>query len=424
MHKEMIVMKRFLLTLILVVTGSQVGAAPLELLQPYNFMLEHDGNIGRSKWQFTAMTEIGYNTQGYDVDGKQVDSLSIYESRQNLLGLFQGYEADSQFAQRVNALAGGPGGGVNNDENGWFTPIGNLSASQIALGGSYQLMRSLYVKVHIPFYKVSLHDVQWSYSGNNATFADAAIEEKLVANFRDDAKNLFDLDIDGWDYKHIGDVTCMLDFCRDFPQGRQWLRNVRAHLRFGLTLPTGVKDNPNKLMFIPSGNDGSVSIPFGGGLDINLMRYCQLGFRGQFQYFWGSQSSRRVKTFDRQTTLLMPEVVDSFKNFGFEQRFNLYAQAFNVFAGCSLKVAYEYMKQSESTLSVAKTGLDYELMNSSNNLDEKTAHHVLLSLIHDSGFTERHGRLHPQFTAFVKIPFYGSYINTATSFGFQLSFDW
>lgn len=416
-------MKKILITLLLS-AGTLSLATPLELLQPYNFMLEHEGNIGRGKFQLTAMTEIGHKAQGYDGDGNKAGALAIYEPRQNILGLFQGYDASSQFAQTVNALAGGAGGGVNNDQNGWYTPTGELSASQIALSGSYQFLKSFYFKVHVPFYKVSLKNVAWQYSGDNTTFADQAIQSRLISEFSKDAQDLFKLDLGDWDYKYIGDVTCMVDFCRDFPQRRSFLRNVRAHLRMGLTLPTGIKQDPYKFMFLPSGNDGSVSMPFGGGLDVNLMRYFQLGFRGQFQYFWGSQGLRRVKTSDRQTTLLTPEVVETFKNFGFDQRFNLYAQAFNVVAGCSFKVAYQYFKQSESTLSVAQTGLNYELMNSATNLDEKTSHHVVLSLTHDSGFTKYHGKLHPQFTAFVKIPFYGSYINSTSSFGLQLSCDW
>lgn len=418
-------MKKKLLIGALTIMGAQlVQTSPLGLLKPYDFMIEPERNIGSSKFQITAMTETGYNNHGYDVDGNKVNALQIYEKGQNILGLFQGFGAASQFNQTVDALAGGAGGGVNNDQNGLFRPSGNMIASQIALSGSYQFYRDFFIRVHVPVYKIKLDTVTWKYAGNNTTFADAAIEEKLVRNFQDDAKKLFNLDTQGWSETHIGDMACMLDFTRDFPQGRQILRNVRSHLRVGLTLPTGGKSDENQLMSVPLGNDGSVSLPFGGGLDLNLSRYWQFGFRGNFEYFWGHEKKRRVKTFARQTTLLFPQAVDTFKNFGFVQKFNLYGQLFNLVGGCSLKVAYEYTKKSQDSLSVRESGFNYELVNTALDLEEKTSHFVLLMLNHDSGFTQYHGKMHPQFTAFVKIPCNGSYTNLATTFGLQATLEW
>src|SRR3990167_510659 len=120
-----------------VMIDSFVQAAPLGFLEPYNFMIEAEPIFGKSRFQLTVLTELSYDDVSFDGQGNQVNALQIYEPQQNVLGLFQGLENASQFNQLVNSLAGGSGGGVNNSENGLFTPTGNFNGAQIAFLGSY-----------------------------------------------------------------------------------------------------------------------------------------------------------------------------------------------------------------------------------------------------------------------------------------------
>lgn len=416
--------KKFLMLMGFIIVGSWLHAGPLGFLEPYNFMIESEPVTPQSKLQWNFFTQTCFDTESFDVDGLPVNALQIYETQQNLLGLFQGVGGESQFNQLVNSLAGGPGGGVNNSQNGLFTPTGDFSGYQVAFLGSYKFHNNCYFKVSLPVYNLQLSNVVWTYTGNNTTFSGQQIETELVNSFMTDAQDLFNLSLSGWKSSGLGDLACLLDYIGDYPQGRTLLRNVRVHFRLGLTFPTGLVANENLIMSQPFGADGSVTMPFGGGLDINLGRYFQCGFRGQFSYIWGNEKLRRVPTFDTQTTLMFPVVLSTFKNYGMTQTFDLYAQMYNVFAGLSLKAAYEYYFKAQDSISVNLPGFNYTLINTNLGLDEVTRHNMILLLSFDSAFLSKFDKIHPQFSLYVNLPFNGSFTTLASTVGAQLSLDW
>ena len=416
--------KKFLIITGLIITGSLLNAGPLGFLEPYNFMIESEPIVAESKWQWNFSTQSGFDTQSFDQEGNIVNALQIYESQQNLLGLFQGLDATSQFNQLVNSLAGGSGGGVNNSQNGLFTPTGDFTGYQVAFLGVYRFHKNCYFKVSLPVYNMQLSNVAWTYTGNNKTFSGQQIETELVNSFVNDAQDLFNLSLGNWKASGLGDLACLLDYIGDYPQGRSLLRNVRVHARLGLTFPTGLLANENQVMSRAFGSDGSVTMPFGGGLDINLGRYFQCGLRGQFSYIWGNEKIRRVPTFSSQTTLLYPETIPTFKNYGVTQTFDLYGQLYNIVSGLSFKVAYEYYFKGQDTVSVLTPGLNYELLNTDLSLDEITRHSMICLLSFDSAFLRRFDKIHPQVGVYLNIPFNGSFTTLASTVGVQLSLDW
>ena len=416
--------RKFLMITGLIMTGSLLYAGPLGFLEPYNFMIESEPVTPKSKWQWNFQTQTSFDMQSFDAEGLSVNALQIYEPQQNLLGLFQGLGTQSQFNQLVNSLAGGAGGGVNNSQNGLFTPVGDFSGYQTAFLGSYKLHQNCYFKISLPVYNLQLSNVNWTYTGNNTTFSGQQIETELVNSFMTDAQNNFDLSLGGWKRSGLGDLACLFDYIADNPQGRTLLRNVRVHFRLGLTFPTGLLADENQLMSQPLGSDGSVTMPFGGGLDINLGRYFQCGFRGQFSYIWGNEKMRRVPTFTTQTTLLLPEVVSTFKNYGMTQTFDLYAQAYNPFAGLSFKVAYEYYFKAQDSISVLLPGFNYQLLQTDLSLDEITRHNMICLLTFDSAFLKKYDKIHPQVGVYLNLPFNGSLTTLASTVGVQLSLDW
>lgn len=415
---------KFLIIISFVMAGSLLQAAPLGFLEPYNFMIESEILLPKRSWQWNFQTQTCFNTQSYDENGLLVNPLQIYQKQQNFLGLFQGLDNESQFNQLINTFASGPGGGVNNSENGLFTPTGDFSGYQVAFLSTYRFHQNCYFKVSLPVYNLQLSNVEWTYTGNNETFSGQQIQDELINSFMIDAQNLFDLSLGGWKTSGIGDLALLLDYIGDYPQGRTVLRNVRVHARLGLTFPTGLLANDNWIMSQPLGADGSMTMPFGGGLDINLGRYFQCGFRGQFSYIWGNEKSRRIPTFTNQTNLLFPKVTSTFRNHGITQLFDLYGQIYNVIAGLSFKVAYEYYYKSQDFISASIPGLNYNLINSNLNLDEVTRHNMILLLSFDSGFLKKYDQIHPQIGVYANLPFNGSFATSASTIGVQLSLDW
>ncbi len=415
---------KILLTASFLVTSFLLPAGPLGFLEPYNFMIESEPLLPKQKWQWNFLTQSCFDTTSFNFDGNQVNALQIYEPAQDMLGLFQGIGLESQFNQLVNSIAAGSGGGVNNSQNGLFTPTGDFSGYQVAFLSSYKFHNNCYFKVALPVYNLKLSHVVWDYTGNNETFSGQQIQDELVSSFLQDAQNIFGLNLSGWQTSGLGDLALLLDYIGDYPQGRTVLRNVRVHARLGLTFPTGLVANENWLMSQPLGNDGSMTMPFGGGLDINLGRYFQCGFRGQFSYIWGNEKLRRVPTFPGQTTLLFPTVMSTFKNYGITQTFDLYAQMYNVYEGLSLKLAYEYYFKTQDNISINRPGYNYNLLQSDLTLEEMTRHNMIILLSFDSGFLEKHDKIHPQVGLFFNMPFNGSLATLASTVGVQLSLDW
>jgi hypothetical protein len=403
--------------------SSVICAEPLGFLEPYNFMVESEPMLRNNKLQWNFLAQASYDVQAFNEQGDQVNALQVYEDQQNIFALYQGLETESQFMQLVNGIAGGPGGGGYNTQDGLFTPTGKFEGQQVAFLASYQFHNHCFFKVALPVYKVKLYDVDWSYTGSNETFSGQAVESLLVQNFIQDTYDNFDLSLTGWKRAGLGDLACLLDYIADYPQGRSLLRNVRVHFRLGLTFPTGLLGDENKLMAIPFGSDGSVTLPFGGGLDINLARYLQCGFRGQFNYIWGNSKERRIRTFQEQTTLLYPTTISAFKNYGMIQRFDLYVQLYNFVSGISCKCAYEYFKKGQDTISINQVGLNAEVFNLDRSLEEVTLHNMITTISFDSAFLKKYDTIHPQVSLFWNVPFNGSFGIGASTIGAQLALD-
>jgi len=421
-------MKNKIVVIALFMTSSLTMAAPLGFLQPFNFMVEPEPvrptyhAKDSTKLQWGVMTQLSFDTISFNENGDQVNALQIYEPTQNIFGLYQGTGTSDKASQFINSLAGGSGGGVTNGQNGLFTPTGTFSGNQVAFFATYMFHANCYFKIALPVYKIALSDVTWTYLGNSDTFAGQSIQTELINNFMSTTYDTFGLWLNNWQESGLGDLEMYLDYINDYPQGRPVLRNVRVHLRAGLTFPTQEKQH-NYLMEMPFGNDGSMTLPFGGGLDINLGRYFQCGFRGQFSYFWGNQAMHRVKTFESQTTLFLPQYMSVYKNYSLTQMFDLYVQAYNVTKGLSLKLAYEYYKSGPNTVSVNQPGFNELVMNSDWALAESTSHTMILMLSFDSLFLEKHDKIRPQASIFFNIPFNGSLITLANTVGLQLSLD-
>ena len=380
--------------------------------------------VQQKKWQWNFLSQTCFGTKSFNEEGDIVNPLQIYEAQQNMLGLFQGAGAASQFNQLVNSFAAGPGGGVTNGQNGLFSPTGDFSGYQVAFLGAYKFHQNCYFKVALPVYNIQLSNVVWDYSGNDQTFSGQQLQDQLVSSFMNDAQDLYGLSLAGWKISGLGDLALLLDYIADYPQGRSVLRNVRVHARLGLTFPTGLVADENLLMPQALGADGSMTMPFGGGLDINLSRYVQCGFRAQFSYIWGNEKLRRIPTFPTQTTLLYPDLVPTYKNYGITQTFDLYGQLYNIFGGISFKFAYEYYFKALDTISINIPGLNYQLLQKNLTLDEITRHNLIYVLSFDSAFLEKFDLIHPQVELFVNIPFNGSFVTSASTVGVQLSLDW
>lgn len=405
-----------------------IQAAPLGLFEPYDINIRlrkpaphhfYVGALGEKSYSVKAYTSYGDN----DCDDEatiQVNPLQVYEKAQNLISMYQGDDySNSAFIQQLNSISGGPGGGVSNVENGMFEPTGKFCVGQAAFSTMYAAKHNFYVSGYLPIYFIKLHSVSWCYLGNNTLFSGAEIEQ-LAQAFQQDAKNIFGLNTCGWKRHGLGDLTFLAEWQRDFPQLRPVLKSVQPNLRIGLSIPTGRCASENDLMSVPFGADGSVSIPFGGSLDINLANHVDFGFSGQFWYFWNNEKDRRIKTFPTQTSLLFPVVTRTIKQHAFIQNFNLFAQAYSFCKRLSLKFCYQYWRKGEDYLCPVNPEFSSIIANTAPQLAERTEHDVFFTLNYSPKATD-FKRAFPQAQLFWKGSVKGYHAVLASTVGAQIS---
>ncbi len=404
-----------------------VQPAPFGLFEPYDInIMTCLKKPAQHHWYLGVLGEKSYSVKGYATDCTEeevflVNPLQIYEPIQNIISMYQGDEANnSELVQLLNGIAGGHGGGVSNFGDGLFIPTGKFCVGQAALSAIYGLKHSFYIGAYLPIYFVKLHSVHWKYAGDNTLFSGQEIQD-LSEAFQHDAKNLFDLNTGGWKRHGVGDFTLLAEWQREFPQNRPVLKNVQPNLRVGLSFPTSGCTNENVIMATPFGADGSMGIPFGGGLNIDLVNHLDFGFAGQFWYFWNNEKDRRIKTFPTQTSLLFPTVTPTIKQFAFIQNFDLYVQAYSFCKRLSLKFCYQYWRKGEDVLTPVSANFSPEIANSALQLAERTEHDVFLALTYCPKAND-FKRVYPQAQLFWKGAVKGTRANIASTAGAQVSF--
>jgi|GEM_PF-813916 len=405
---------------------------PLGLFVPYDINIKQR-KPSTGKFQTVVLGENSYTSNGYATDSKEeltfvVNPLQIYEPIQNVVSLYQGFDASgnitqtitSPFTQLLDSIAGGAGGGVSSLGNGLFQPSGKLSCAQLSLGATYGCGQGFYISAYLPFYFAKLSNVNWVYLGDNNLFAGQTIQTELVTNFQDDALKYFDLNIGGWNRKGLGDLAILAEWQRDFPQRRPTLRNVQINGRIGVTFPTAIDNCQNIIMPINFGADGAVGLPFGGGLTLVLGDVVDVGFSGQFWYYWSNEKLRRIKTFPTQTTLLEPILTNTCKQYSIIQNFNLFASVYSFCKRFTVKGLYQYWRKGQDTLIPYSSNFNFDIVNSSRSLDEVTRHQFCVF----GTYSPLQGDFHkciPQFEIFWKGSTNGMRTVVASTYGAQIS---
>lgn len=421
-----------LLIFTLISLASQQTYTALGMFVPYDINIKLKKPAAKNL-EFTILGEKSYKVTGYATNAREdetfvVDVLQIYEPAQNVVSMYQGFDdtgavvqtLTTPFTQLLDSIAGGPGGGVSNVQNGIYIPTGTLSCGQLSFGLTYGLGQGFYISTFLPVCFAKLCDVKWTYGGDSILFANAQIQTQLIDAFTQDSLTYFNLNVGNWTQRGIGDLTILAEWQRDFPQRKTVLKNVQANVRIGLSFPTGVPVNENVIMPVPFGADGAFGIPLGGGLGLTLGSIAECGFNGQFWFFLSNEKNRRIQTFPTQTSLLFPIVTKTYKEFAVLQNFNLYAQ---IYSGCkrfSAKGLYQHWRRQKEKIFAFDSKINFDVINNAVSIDEFTRHQFALFGI----YSPRKGdfeRIIPQFEIFWKSSFGGTRAAIASTYGAQFS---
>ncbi|NJL73299.1 MAG: hypothetical protein HC888_18070, partial [Candidatus Competibacteraceae bacterium] len=203
----------------------------------------------------------GFQARGEDSNEK-VNPLQLYQNKQDALASLKGDDITSirgQLAQRFN---------INDDDGTWalFTPCADIDVDNLLFGATWHLPHHVSLGLYLPFISARMHNVRWLSTPDDRFFEQELVTEDFIQQLEAaTGDNLHD-----WHESGIGDLALLALWDRTFPQGRQWLRSVYAHLRGGVIFPTGKHADATNILSLPLGYDGGVGLLIAGTLELKL----------------------------------------------------------------------------------------------------------------------------------------------------------
>ena len=412
----MIQIKRLVLFVCMVHVTSSFG---MNVERPYQILLRPP-KLNDSWMQFYTIGQFGFDQRAFGQE-HQTNPLQLYQCSQDALAMLNGFAPCTQIGQkriRVDAS--------DNGVRGHFIPCADFNVDvAMHFGLRFFMQHHLSLAFYLPFYKMTLHDVSWQNCTQNVSVQDARTCAYLANCLADNMCQLGSLDISGWKRTGVGDTTVSLEWIRDYPQQKPLLHNVTINGRLGVTLPSGLKADEDKVMAFPFGNDGAFGLIFALGLDLYMGRYVKAGLDVQLMHQFGNTRCRRIKTDIAQTDLFLLAKTEAFRDFGLTQQFSFYWEFYKVCYGSSLKLAYQFYKHGEDSFFLNSNEFSTTIANSAERLRSYTTHDAFIILNYD--FSEHmadDSRCTPYLSAFVDIPFNGrrALVSKTVGFVFALNF--
>lgn len=391
----------------------------MNLLRPYDSLIRPAYSHGY-RFQFSLVGETGISDKSFS-DECRTNVLRIWNANQDGLAMLDGFADTTEIGRkRIEVDANDDG------TRGHFCVDGSLHNQFSAYFGARAFFRENWtLSAYLPFYAMKLNDVCWKDLTKDVSDEDVRVKELLTNDFFANVKELGDgLDLTDWQRTGVGDVVLLLEWFHDFPQAKQMLKNVRVNWRGGVGLPTGLRQDEDKIFAIPYGYDGAFSIPFGVGLDLHFDFYLRTGFDVQLTHVFGNTRCRRIKTNKNQTDLLLLEKMEVYKDFGLTQQFNLYAQLYRPFGGFSCLLGYQYLKHGKDEIALCPGAPFSEATaNSAEHLKEWTIHQIVVRADYDIGLHLPKSGFNPRVSLYAQLPFNGKRVAVTSNLGFSVSFD-
>ena len=402
-----------------ILVSNSISAMDILSMWPYDTSIRPTSNKQR-RWQVGAYLEGQYaRAKSYGDDGGVANPLRIWNCQQNALTMLQGFPEDSPISQLRVAL-----GDADNGIRGRFIVDGDLRVNfSTAFLANLYFASDWRIGLYLPVYDMTLKDVHFIDQTPNVDNLDKLVHQLLTDHLAQTVCQLGHLNIGNWHRAGVGDLTALVEWFRDFPQNKPFLKMVRVNWRWGVGFPTGLRTNNDLIFAIPFGYDGAVSMPFGLGLDLNLGQHFKCGIDIQLTQIFGHTRARRIKTNVDQTELLLLQTTQVFKDSGLVQRFNLYLELLRIPRGLSFKIGYQYLKQGTSEYSLKTQQFSNNIANTSPRLDEFTMHHMIPKLTYNFGVHNPNARTRPELGLYMKIPFNGKNVVLFPSIGGVVSVD-
>jgi len=390
-----------------------LNISPMNIIEPYDVFLRPSIREGKH-FQIFGWAEAGLDARGYDSCGDRVNVLHIWNKDQNALAMLNGCSPTSKIGQLRARL------GDDDGVRGHLCVDGDLKPIGATIAARYVFPYNISFGVYLPVYSMKLENVMW----RDLTPAGDIIRQDLTNNLVANVWELGCLDICGWQRTGLGDMMIVGEYQGHFEQHKPVLKKVIVDGRLGLSLPTGLKEDEDKIFALPFGNDGAWGVMFGAGIDLIWADYIRGGVDVQLDHVFGHEKIRRVKTDLCQTDLLLLNKTCAYKEYGLRQQFTIHAGFYKLMSGFSFDVGYRYTKHNEDRLRLSDTCFSDKLANSAARLCDWTSHQILLKAEYDFGYHMcEDATLIPTIGVYSRLPFNGKRVALSPSFGVVFSLD-
>lgn len=411
----------FRICIYIVMSFMCINTYAMNLLLPYSILVRplYDA---KKRYQFFVMAEGGIgNAKAFNCNNEETNTLRIFECTQNALTMLEGFSPlcpQSQLLAQLNT----------NDDGvrGHFNVCGDLTldfAGNIAF--RYFFHKTWSLNLYLPYYVMSLNDVVWQDLTLHETDADERVHALLTDNLFERVHELgCGLSLQGWRRHGPGDLTAMIEWYNDFPQAKEFLRNVRINGRFGISFPTGLRRDIDKIFTIPFGYDGAFSLPFAGGLELTFVPGICIGFDVFLTQIFGRTATERIKTAVDQTSLLLLQKAEVFRDSGLKQEFSLWVGTKDLPLGLTTLIGYQYDKQGRSDLCLSSNAFSNKIANTAPFLREWTSHQIILRADYDFGvLLPPDACVLPRLSLYARLPFNGKQSALVNTIGISLALD-
>jgi hypothetical protein len=416
------------LAVLLLANTSLQAFAPHNFFKPYNYNLRYqDGMKKENPLSFGLNFEVGSSRTGKNADSATRNILALHEDTQSFIPAL--INAQSPAVTTFAAVLYAAGRGLDDDgTRGHVALNGHFEMIDATLRGRYVLPLSmingkLAISAAMPIRSVKVSGVTAQDKTANIFPADTAIRPftQSFASIAAKLKDLGNVDWSDFSSRGVGDLVIMLDWMNNYQQQKDGLENVQLIAKIGVSLPTAPERDEDKVFSISRGNDGAWSVPFGLGLNLDFQYNIRLGLEAEFEIMFDHSREFRMKTAPGQTQFMLLNKGRATIDHGFNWHFNLMAQAYRFWRGCSLGVTYEYAKHDDDRLTPHDNSFDVTMANSASWLREYNMHHFIFKASWDgSCYTCPLRRFTPHASIFYKMPIDGRNVILTHSFGGQL----
>lgn len=391
----------YLVALLICFVPASMAVVPFNLFEPYDVLIKPQRPAWRA-FDFLVGYEGAVHTRGFlddDCDESicsKGNVLQLWQKDQDAIAAFKGFPPESAIGQAAQFLN-------FDDDNGLFghyTPCGKMQAHNLLFGAQFRIPCNITLAAYIPYRVVSLTDVVWKPK--------VATEPDFITSI----EQLGGMNLFGWKRHGFGDLMIQAEYYFHRPQPKKYLRNVAIELRGGLLIPTGLKEDINKLLALPFGFDGGAGILAAVRLELWFVYHLRFAIDVQLMHLFGNKHCRRIKTDKAQTDLLLLGVAPVFKEPGFQQHYTLFTDLIGL-GGFTARVAYQYLRNNEDKYFICAEGFNPRIVNNAESLQDKTAHQLVFSC----GYTWNAKHVTPSISLFGKYAFNGKRVILADTVG-------